>query len=102
GDSAGGEVRHALEVLTGEVVPFVHGDEQLDQGNRVQVKHGLGVRVVAVLGRVAAHAHHRRDAEVRSCQQVPLHGDAVAVARRELKYRLDAALLESVSDSQRA
>ena len=88
GGGAEEEIGRDVELAAGgegRALDHVAGDAQ--QRDRVEVEHGLGLRLVALADIVAGQAQHVAHAERRHAEQVALHGDAVAVAAGHLADR---------------
>src|SRR5262249_33526930 len=87
------EARRASHLATRrQLAPVADAYRGGEQAGGVEVEHRLRVRLVTRARIVAAQQQQVFCAERGGGQQVPLQGDAVAVAAGELQYRLDAVL----------
>ena len=90
-DGADEEVGRAIQLVARPVGAGIHLLAALDQMDRVEIEHALGLLVIAHHRVVAGEAEDVGDAQERGRQQVGLQAQAVAVAAGGLEDGVAAA-----------
>jgi hypothetical protein len=92
----------AYQVVAGQILALLQLTHGVQQGDGVQVEHGLCCGVIAQGGVVAGEAEDVVDAEHGGGEQIGLEGQTVPVAAGHLEDGVQTHVLEGFANAQRA